>query len=109
MEATLQELSRRVERLENDVHILRSEREVLHYMTPMPKRQLTPEERGALLMESARRNAEYDKWRLGQIFDEMGITSEPISRDDARRLCREAGFDPEANDFAQGIIAMREE
>ena len=60
-------------------------------------------------MEQARRDAAYESWRLGQIFDEIGIMGPPISRAEARRLYREAGFDPEATDFAQGIVAMREE
>jgi hypothetical protein len=110
MEATLQDLCQRVERLEQEVLIMRKEREEFRDVPPWPKSPLTPAERGALLTERARHNAAYESWRLGQIFDEMGITHEPtISRKKVQQLYLEAGFDPEATDFAQGIVAIREE
>ncbi len=109
MEATLNELAQRLEKLEREVQAWRETQEERQKAFLVNKRPLTPAERGAMLMEQARRDAAYESWRLGQIFDEMGITGPPISRAEARRLYREAGFDPEATDFAQGIVAMREE
>jgi hypothetical protein len=72
---------------------------------------LTPSERGRLLMESARRNAVRDSTHFRQVMNEMGITDNIplLSRKELQRLYSEAGFDPNANDFAQGIVAMREE
>ena len=109
METTLHDLSRSVEKLERKFDILQFDRGKLRDVPLEPERPLTPAERGAMLKESARRNAAYENGLWHKIFDEMGITAEPVSREEARRLYLEAGFDPEANDFAQGIIAMREE
>ena len=75
-----------------------------------PERPLTPLERGKLLMEKARRNAVRDSLHFGRIIEEMGIADGPIlSRKELQQLYVEAGFDPEGNEFAQGIVAMREE
>lgn len=110
MEATLLDLSRRVERLENKFDTFLIERDESLDVPPWPKSPLTPAQRGALLMERARRNAAYESKWLGEIFDQMGIPSDPtMTRQKVQQLYLEAGFDPEANDFAQGIIAMREE
>jgi hypothetical protein len=62
------------------------------------------------MMERAKRNAAYESFLLGQIFDEMGIPSDPaMTRKKVQQMYLDAGFDPEANDFAQGIVAMRDE
>ena len=110
MEATLLDLSQRVERLEQEFNVWRSERDESLDVPLWPKSSLTPAQRGALLTERARRNAAYESKRFGEIFDEMGIPSDPtITRKKVQQMYLDAGFDPEANDFAQGIIAMREE
>ncbi len=109
MEATLNDVVQRLERLESEVQIWRETIAERQRNALVNKRPLTAAERGAMLIEEAKRNAAYESWRLGQIFDEMGITGPPISRAEARRIYREAGNDPEATDFAQGIVAMREE
>jgi hypothetical protein len=107
MEATLLDLSKRVERLEQEVHALRHER---NEPQEMPPRTLTLAEQGRLMMERARRNAAYESKRLGEIFDQMGITRDPtMTRAKVQQMYLDAGFDPEATDFAQGIVAMRDE
>lgn len=115
MEATLLDLSQRVERLEQEFNIFRIERDEFRDIPPIEKeRPLTQAERGALLMDRARRNAVRDSWHFRQVMNEMGITRDKpaLSRKELQRLFREergAEFDPEATDFAQGIVAMREE
>ncbi|MGH7598893.1 MAG: hypothetical protein ACREOI_21265 [bacterium] len=111
MEATLLDLSRRVEKLERRFDVLQFERGNFPDLPLESERLLTPAERGRLLMESARRNAVRDSTHFRQAMKEMGITDDIplLSRKALQRLYSEAGFDPEANDFAQGIVAMREE
>jgi hypothetical protein len=110
METAVFDLSRRVESLETKFDTFLIEREESRDVPPWPKRPLTPAERGALLMERARRNAAYESKRLGEVFDAMGITRNPtITREKVQQMYLEAGFDPEATDFAQGIVAMRDE
>lgn len=107
MEVTLLDLSRRVERLEQEVHALRYESNERREMPPRP---LTLAEQGRLMIERARRNAAYESKRLGEIFDQMGIPRDPtMTREKVQQMYLDAGFDPDANDFAQGIVAMREE
>jgi hypothetical protein len=60
-------------------------------------------------MEDAECNAEYYSQIFAQALTEMGIVGEPPNPDDLFRLCEEAGFDPEGTEFAQGIVAIREE
>lgn len=75
-----------------------------------PERPLTLAEQGRLILERAKRNAAYESKRLGEVFDAMGITRDPtITREKVQQMYLEAGFDPEATDFAQGIVAMRDE
>ncbi|MDZ7289027.1 MAG: hypothetical protein ONB44_01460 [candidate division KSB1 bacterium] len=110
MEATLLDLSRRVENLERKLDLLQNKHNESRDIPFWPKSRLTPAERGALLIERARRNAAYESKRWGEIFDAMGIPSDPtMTREKVQQMYLEAGFDPEANDFARGIIAMREE
>jgi hypothetical protein len=111
MEAALLDLSHRVERLERSFYTLQFERGDLRDIQLEPEQPLTPAERGKLLIESARRNAVRDSMHFRQVMNEMGITDDIplLSRKELQRLYLEAGFDPEANDFAQGIVAMREE
>jgi len=110
METTLLDLTQRLEQLEQEVRVLWNIRSHSGELPFKPERPLTLAEQGRLILERAKRNAAYESFLLGQVFDEMGITGdEAISRQELQQLYLEAGFDPEANDFAQGIVAMREE
>ncbi|NUO80667.1 hypothetical protein HUU05_11355 [candidate division KSB1 bacterium] len=109
MEATLNDVVQRLERLENEVRALRENVRLLDDEEAWPDRPLTMAEQGRLMMVRARRNAARESRMLSKIFDEMGITGPPVSREEARRRYREEGHDPEATDFAQGIADMREE
>lgn len=109
MEATLNDVVQRLERLENEVRALRENVQNLEDGDSWPDRPLTLAEQGRLMMEKARRNAARESRMLRRVFDEMGITGPPVSRKELQRLYSEAGFDPEGTQFAQGIVAMREE
>jgi hypothetical protein len=102
MEITFNEIVPAIERLEPQKHLWQEG-------ALADKRPLTPAERGAKLLDQAKRNSAYISWRWRQILDEMGISGEALSREELQRLYLEAGFDPNDNQFAQGIIAMREE
>jgi len=111
MEATLLDLSRRVEKLERKFDILQFDRGTFRDVPLESERPLTLAEQGRQMMERARRNAVRDSLHFRQVLEEMGITDDIplLSRKELQQLYLDAGFDPEANDFAQGIIAMREE
>jgi len=111
MEATLLDLSRRVERLEQEFNVWRIERNRFRDISSDKiVHPLSLAEQGRIMMERAKRNAIRDSLHFRQVMKEMGIMDGPVlSRKELQRLYVEAGFDPEANDFAQGIVAMREE
>jgi hypothetical protein len=74
-----------------------------------PRGPLTAAEWGAIATEEAERNAEYYSQLLAQALTVMGITGEPISRDELFKRYEQAELGPDSNEFAQGIVAMREE
>jgi len=110
MEAKLYEITQRVEKLEQAVDALRRESRQSQAPLFANIRPLTLAEQGRLMTERARRNAAHESFLLSKIFDEMGIPTDPtMTREKVQQMYLEAGFDPEANDFAQGIVAMRDE
>ncbi len=109
METTIFELTHRLERLENEVHSLRREYGNGQQLPLQPRSPLTAAEWGAIAMEDAERNAEQYSRILAQALTEMGIVGEPISQDELFKLYERSGLDPEGAEFAQGIVAMREE
>jgi len=110
METTLLDLTQRLEQLEQEVRVLWNVHSHSGELPFKPERPLTLAEQGRLMMERAERNAAYESKRLGEIFDQMGITRDPtMTRAKVQQMYLEAGFDPEATDFAQGIVAMRDE
>jgi hypothetical protein len=44
-----------------------------------------------------------------KFLKQLGITGKPIGAKKLRERLLKKGFDPEGNEFSQGIIAMREE
>jgi hypothetical protein len=110
METTLFDLTQRLEQLEQEVRVLWNIHSQSGRLPLKPERPLTLAEQGRLMIERAQRNAAYESFLLGKIFDEMGIPRDPtMTREKVQQMYLDAGFDPEANDFAQGIVAMREE
>jgi hypothetical protein len=109
METTILELTTRLEKLESEVRTMRREHDNGRHIPLRPKTPLTPAEWGAIATEDAERNAEYYSQILVQALTEMGIVGEPLNPDELFRLYEEAGFDPEGTEFAQGVVAMRDE
>jgi hypothetical protein len=102
MAATLEELENRVVQIEQELARLRH----LHATPPQAE---TPAERGARLMEQARRDKARLKQSMARAFEEMGIRGEPVPPEKLREMIAECGIRPEDNSFSKGIIEMREE
>ena len=66
-------------------------------------------ERGAQLLRQAQTNQATISAAIAQAFAEMGITGEPIGAEKVQEMMRACGMQPDANEFSQDIIAMREE
>jgi len=109
METTIFELTNRLEKLENEMRLMRRENGGGYHLQLRPRGSLTAADWGAIATEEAERNAEYCSQLLAQALTEMGIVGESISRDELFKRYEQAGFDPEGDEFAQGIVAMREE
>jgi len=110
MEATMLEITSRLTKLENEMCLVRHENiDRRHFPLRPPRSPLTAAEWGAIATEDAERHAEYYSQLLTQALTEMGIVGESISRDELFRRYEQAGFDSDKNEFAQGLVAMREE
>jgi hypothetical protein len=109
METTILELTNRLEKLEDEMRLMRRENGRGRHLPVQPRGPLTAADWGAIATEDAERNAEYYSQLLAQALTEIGIFGESISRDELFKRYEQAGFNPEANEFAQGIVAMREE
>jgi hypothetical protein len=109
METTILELTNRLEKLENEMRLMRRENGKGHHLPLRPRVPLTAADWGAIATEDAERNAEYYSQLLAQALTEIGIVGEPPTQDELFKRYEQAGFDPEGNEFAQGIVAMREE
>ena len=46
---------------------------------------------------------------LKQLMKQQGIRCKPIGAKKLQEMLLKRGFDPESNEFSQGIVAMREE
>ena len=102
MATTLEELERRIKRMEQELARLQQ------LVEKSPQTEM-PAERGAQLFREAQRNQATISAAIAQAFAEMGITGEPIGAEKVQEMMRACGMQPDANEFSQGIIAMREE
>ena len=66
-------------------------------------------ERGARLLEKARRSQAAIAAGWAKAMEQMGITAEPVGHAKLRQMMLECGVDPNDNAFSREIIAMREE
>jgi hypothetical protein len=94
---------------ELEQRITRMEQELARLQQLVEKPSQTPAERGAQLLREAQRNQAIISAAIAQAFAEMGITGEPIGSEKVQEMMRAYGMQPNANEFSQGIIAMREE
>ena len=106
MSTDLLELNQRVERLE---FVVEQITEAIGGKLPPRRYSSRSAERGAWLIAEARRNSHKAKEHFDWLFKLWGITGKPIGRKNLQKLFREAGFDENDNQFARGIIEMREE
>jgi hypothetical protein len=60
-----------------------------------------------LLRVSRKEQAAFADW--GKFLKQLGIRGKPIGAKKLREMLLKRGFNPEGNEFSQGIIAMREE
>ena len=102
MATTLEELERRITRMEQE--LARLQRLVEH-----PFQTEVPAQRGVQLLHEAQRNQAAISTAIAKVFAEMGITGEPIGAELVQEMMRACGMQPDDNAFSQGIIAMREE
>ncbi len=109
MEATLLEFYHGAEALENEVKALRENGNGVQNAQLNPDRPLTLAEQARLMNERAKQNSKRDALLWKNVLKGMGIEGQALSRRELQRLYEEAGFDLNKNDFAQGIIDMREE
>ena len=102
MATTLEELERRITRMEQELARLQQ-------LVEKPSQTEMPAERGAQLLREAQRNQAIISAAIAQAFAEMGITGEPIGSEKVQEMMRACGMQPNANEVSQRIIAMREE
>jgi len=102
MATTLEELERRITRMEQELARLQQ-------LVEKPLQTEIPAERGTQLLREAQRNQATISAAIAQAFAEMGLTGEPIGAEKVQEMMRACGIQPDANEFSQGIIAMREE
>ena len=102
MATTLEELERRITRMEQELARLQQ-------LVEKPPQTEIPAERGAHLLCEAQRNQATISAAIAKAFAEMGITGEPIGAELVQEMMRACGMQPDDNAFSQGIVAMREE
>jgi hypothetical protein len=102
MATTLEELERRITRIERELARLQQ-------LVEKPSQMETPVERGAQLLRQAQQNQATISAAIAQAFAEMDITGAPIGAEQVQEMMRACGIPSDANECSQGIIAMREE
>ncbi len=102
MATTLEELERRMTRMEQELARLQR-------LVEQPAQTEMPAQRGVQLLHEAQRNQAAISTTIAKAFAEMGITGEPIGAELVQEMMRACGMQPDDNAFSQGIIAMREE
>jgi hypothetical protein len=98
--ATLEELEKRVVRVEQELSRLQQ-------LVEKPPHDETPAERGARLLAQAWRDKARLKRSVARAFEEMGIQSPPVPPEKLREMMAECGVRPEDNLFSRGIKEMR--
>jgi hypothetical protein len=102
MAITLEEMEKRLTKLEEEVAQLKQ---------GMERRQVeeTAAERGARLLREAKASQPALSAAVAKAFAEMGIVGEPVGVEKLREMMAACGIKPEDNEFSREIIAMREE
>jgi hypothetical protein len=102
MATTLEELEKRLSRLEEEIASLRQ-------LIARNQVEETPAERGARLMREAVLSQPRTAAAWAKAMQEMGISGEPVGAEKLQEMMAACGFKPEDNALSREIIAMREE
>ena len=102
MATTLEELERRITRMEQELARLQR-------LVEQPSQTEMPAQRGVQRSHEAQRNQAAISAAIAKAFAEMEITGEPIGAELVQEMMRACGMRPDNNAFSQGIIAMRTE
>ena len=96
MATTLEELERRLNRIEEELKLWR------------PQTGESPAQRGARLLRNARQDAHISALTT-KAMQESGIDGEPVGAERLREIILAAGVMPENNEFSRSLIEAREE
>ena len=102
MATTLEELERRITRMEQELARLQR-------LVEQSSQTEMSVQRGVQLRHEAQRNQAAISTAIAKAFAEIGITEEPIGADLVQEMMCACGIQPDDNALSQGIIAMREE
>ena len=102
MSATLEDLEKRLAKLEEEVASLRQ-------LVARPRFDETPAERGARMIREAALSQPQMAAAWAKALQEMGITGEPVGAEKLQEMMAACGIKPEDNVLSREIIAMREE
>ena len=102
MATTLEELERRITRMEQELARLQR-------LVEQPSHVEMPAQRGVQLLHEAQRNQAAISTAIAKAFADMGITEKLIGAELVQEMMRACGMQADDNAFSQGIIAMRDE
>ena len=102
MATTLEDLEKRLARLEQEVASLRQ-------LLARYKVEETPAERGARLIRDAELSQPQTAAAWAKALQEMGISGQPVGAEKLQEMMAACGIKPEDNALSREIIAMREE
>ncbi len=98
-----------LEALEERMRALEQEMASLWKLMTNGDEELTPAERGARILEQARRNKPAQMAAAARVFAQMGIPDDPVSPEEVQALMIASAVRPEDNLGSRGIQEMREE
>ncbi|MFN7945671.1 MAG: hypothetical protein U0Z53_09980 [Blastocatellia bacterium] len=96
MATTLEELERRLNRVEEELKLWR------------PQIEESPAQRGARLLWQARHEAHISAL-MAKVMQESGVGGEPVGAERLREMILATGVTPENNEFSRSLIEAREE
>lgn len=99
---TLEELERRVSSLEKDMGYFKR-------LESADAIEETPAMRGRRILDSAKRNRAKNQKLWKRAFEGLGVRRTPVGIEKLHQMMKEAGLDPNDNQFSRGIIEMRDE
>jgi ATPase subunit of ABC transporter with duplicated ATPase domains len=102
MALTLEEMEKRLAKLEEEVAQLKQ-------LNERRQAEETAAERGARLLREAKASQPALSAAVARVFAELGITEQPIGAENVQKMMEACGIKPEDNEFSRAVIEMREE